>query len=48
MDAKTEVMQQVRQQAAIQNARLLVEVNLHAPAHSIPQTQGAIANHNPS
>lgn len=30
-DAKTEVMQQVRQQAAIQNARLLVEVNRHLP-----------------
>jgi hypothetical protein len=36
MDAKTEVMQQVRQQAAIANARALVEVRHTRPLPTIP------------
>lgn len=34
MDAKTEVMQQVRQQAALQNARALVEVPMSHAFHT--------------
>jgi hypothetical protein len=38
LDAKTEVMQQVRQQAALQNARFLVDVSCNAdpPTNSSP------------
>ena len=37
LDAKTEVMQQVRQQAALQNARFLVDVSCNANLQPIPR-----------
>jgi len=39
LDAKTEVMQQVRQQAALQNARFLVDVSCKPPVAPIVSTR---------
>ncbi|KAM0701947.1 hypothetical protein Q7P35_010857 [Cladosporium inversicolor] len=45
LDAKTEVMQQVRQQAALQNARFLVDkVNEHCFERAIPNPGSSISS----
>lgn len=44
LDAKTEVMQQVRQQAALQNARFLVDVSYSQKQSLLPLYQPREAN----